>query len=310
MWSTVSPGAKSWFVTREALPGVWMLNEPLHVCAWLVAGTDHAVLLDSGLGIAPIRPVAERLVRLPVELVTTHYHFDHVGGHREFEEIAIHPAGAGPLGAGPNPDVLRAYGRFVAGREAHTEAYLRLDRDWFGLVGADAIARPLPAGFEFATWGITPASATRLLQDGERLDLGGRGLTVLHTPGHSPDSISLLDEHEGILFPADQFNLGPVLAHFPDSDIEQHARSARRLADLASDVVHLVCSHHYPLVVGEPRLLREYADLAELVAAGEAELHEAPDIFGNVMRYAHFDRFAITVAHPEHPAASLHGAIS
>jgi glyoxylase-like metal-dependent hydrolase (beta-lactamase superfamily II) len=57
-----------------------------------------------------------------------------------------------------------------------------------------------------------------------------QALTVLHTPGHSPDSISLLDEHGGILFPADQFNLGPVLAHFPDSDIHAHARSARRLA--------------------------------------------------------------------------------
>lgn len=302
----MSSSPEGWFVTREALPGVWMLNEPLHVCTWLVAGTERAVLLDTGMGIAPIRSVAERLAGLPLEVLTTHYHFDHVGGHREFEEIAIHRAGAGPLSAGPSPHVLRAYGRFVAGREAHTEAYLGLDRDWFGLASIDTIARPLPSGFDFETWSVAPATATRLLQEGDRLDLGGRALTVLHTPGHSPDSISLLDEHEGILFPADQFNLGPVLAHFPDSDIEQHARSARRLAELAGHAVRVVCSHHYPLVVGEPRLLCEYADLTELVAGSEVELHEAPDIFGNVMRYARFDRFAITVAHPDHPAASLH----
>ncbi len=300
---------EGWFVTREALPGVWMLIEPLHVCTWLVAGTERAVLLDTGMGIAPIRPVAERLVRRPLEVLTTHYHFDHVGGHREFEEIAIHRAGAGPLSAGPSPDVLRAYARFVAGRDQHAEAYLRLDRDWFGLASADTTARPLPPGFELERWSIAPATATALLQEGDRLDLGDRALTVLHTPGHSPDSISLLDEHEGILFPADQFNLGPVLAHFADSDIEQHARSARRLADLTGNAVRLVCSHHYPLVVGEPRLLCEYADLAELVAAGEAQLHRAPDIFGNAMRYAHFDRFAITVGDPARPAARLHNPI-
>ncbi|MFZ0386331.1 MAG: MBL fold metallo-hydrolase [Solirubrobacteraceae bacterium] len=301
---------ESWFVTREALPGVWMLNEPLHVCTWLVAGAERAILLDSGMGIAPIRSLAERLAGLPVELVTSHYHFDHVGGHSEFEEIAIHGAGAGPLSAGPSPQALGAYAQFIAGRDRHAAAYLTLDRDWFGLATVDTVARPLPAGFKFHTWSIAPATGTRLLREGDRLDLGRRTLTVLHTPGHSPDSISLLDEREGILFPADQFNLGPVLAHFPDSDIEQHACSARRLADLAGDVVRLVCSHHYPLVVGEPRLLREYADLAELVAAHEVELHEATDIVGNHMRYAHFDRFAITVAHPAHPAASLHNPIS
>lgn len=306
---TVSSWDESWFVTREALPGVWILNEPLHVCTWLVAGSERAVLIDSGMGIVPIRPVAERLVRLPVELVTSHYHFDHIGGHREFEEIAIHRAGAGPLSAGPSPQALRAYAQFVAGRDRHAGAYLGLDRDWFGLVTVDTIARPVPAGFEFETWSIAPATATRELREGDRLDLGGRALTVLHTPGHSPDSISLLDERDGILFPADQFNLGPVLAHFPDSDIEQHACSARRLAELAGNAVRLVCSHHYPLVVGEPRMLCEYADLAELVAAGEVELHETTDIVGNHMRYARFDRFAITVAHPAHPAASLHNPI-
>lgn len=297
-----------WFVTREALPGVWLINEPQHVCTWLVAGRERALLIDSGLGVCPIRPVAEALCGLPVDLVNTHYHFDHVGGDHEFDTIAVHEAGVAPLAAGTPAEILRAYTAFVAERDERFEPYRDLDTAYFELLTVDEIPRPYPAGFDLDGWAIPPARATRVLADGDVLDLGGRALIVLHTPGHSPDSISLLDERAGLLFAADQFNVGAVYAHFPDSDVAALARSARRLADLG-DAVGLICVHHYPRVIGEPNLLEEFADAAERVADGGEPLEPAEDIVGNEIVAARFGRFSITVAGPVGPAASMHNPI-
>jgi glyoxylase-like metal-dependent hydrolase (beta-lactamase superfamily II) len=301
--------ARQWFVTREALPRVWMLNEPLHVCSWLVAGSERAVLLDSGMGIAPIGALARSLAGVPVQLLNTHYHFDHVGGNHEFAERAIHQAGLAPLAAGVPAEILCGYAAFVAARDPQLATYLDIDRSWLGLTTVDTVAQPLPEGVALEDWTIAPSTATGTVKEGDRIELGARTLTVMHTPGHSPDGISLLDEREGILFAGDQFNLGVTFAHFPDSDVEALARTARRLAELANNAVRLICSHHYPRVLGEPSLLGEYADAVELLAAGEAELHDATDIVGNAVRIAVFDRFGITVEVPGAPAAPLHNPL-
>ncbi len=300
--------SEGWFVTRQALDGVWLIDEPQHVCTWLIAGDDRAVLLDSGLGICPIRPVAERLCPLPIDLVTSHYHFDHVGGHHEFDAIAAHEAAVAPLAAGTPDHVLAGYASFVADREPHVDEYLALDRAWFGLLLDAAVPRPFPDSFDPAAWTTGPVRVRSTLCDGDVLELGGRSLTVLHTPGHSPDSLCLLDERDGVLFAADQFNIGGVYAHFADSDISLLAKSARRLADLHS-AVRLICTHHYQRVIGEPNLLVDFANAAEEVAAGEAPVHATTDIVGNRLQVAVFDHFAITIADAASPAAPLHNPI-
>jgi glyoxylase-like metal-dependent hydrolase (beta-lactamase superfamily II) len=86
--------AAAWFYTRNVAPGVWLVGEPQHVYSWLVEGSERAVMLDTGMGILPIRPVAERLTQQPLSVVNTHYHFDHIGGNWEFEDRAIHSIGA------------------------------------------------------------------------------------------------------------------------------------------------------------------------------------------------------------------------
>jgi glyoxylase-like metal-dependent hydrolase (beta-lactamase superfamily II) len=96
------------------------------------------------------------------------------------------------------------------------------------------------------------------LTDGDRIELGGRTLTVLHTPGHSPDGISLLEEREGLLFADDAFNAGSIYAHFPDSDVDALDATARRLSDLAGDV-KLIFTHHYGRPLADVGVLREYA---------------------------------------------------
>jgi glyoxylase-like metal-dependent hydrolase (beta-lactamase superfamily II) len=294
----------AWFHLDEALPGVFLLGEPQHVSSWLVAGSERAVLLDTGLGVAPIRPVAEALTSRPVTVVNTHYHFDHVGGNWEFDEIAIHALGAALIEADAPADVLRSYASYARRQLAALPMFRALDDEFFWLLSSGSTPRPFPPGFEPAEWRIPGSRATRTLAEGDRVDLGDRALTVLHTPGHSPDMISLVDEREGILFAADGFNLGPVYCHFPDSSLEQLAASARRYAELASELRCIVCHHHH-LVLGQPGLLRAYADDLERLAAGAVELTPTRDILEDPCLEARFTNYSITLADPANEPRQL-----
>ena len=54
---------------------------------YLLCGTEKAVFIDTGLGVGNIREIVDSLTSLPVTVMTTHVHWDHIGGHRYFEKI-------------------------------------------------------------------------------------------------------------------------------------------------------------------------------------------------------------------------------
>jgi glyoxylase-like metal-dependent hydrolase (beta-lactamase superfamily II) len=282
----------SWFRTRELHPGVWLVAEPSHVNSWLVAGDDRAVLLDTGLGIVPIRPVAEALTDRPVSVLNTHAHFDHIGGNHEFEEIAIHELGAAPLEHEPPSALLADYVAYTRRLLAVADAYRRTDRAFLHLLSPDSDPRPFPEEFDPANWRILASHPTRTLRDGDTVDLGGRTLAVLHTPGHSPDSISLLDEHAGLLFAGDTINTGPIYAQLPDSDLAEFAASTRRLADLRHDV-RSVLVHHFGRVAVEPAFLTSVAEAFEQLCTAPQLSVEATDCLGRDVREVRFAGFSV-----------------
>ena len=77
----------SWFVTVPVRRGVWLISEPGHVHSYLIEGNASALLLDTGLGIVPIAPVARSLTDRPISVVLTHNHYDHIGGAKDFDHI-------------------------------------------------------------------------------------------------------------------------------------------------------------------------------------------------------------------------------
>ncbi len=286
--------AASWFYTRMIAHGVWLIAEPQHVYSWLVQGVDRAVLLDTGMGVVPIRPVAEQLTNRPITVINTHYHFDHVGGNREFDEIAIHEVGAPLIEMDYPKELCEAYLDYAHRQLEAAQVYRVLDKEFFWLLTAESDPRPFPDTFDGARWRIASSKATKKLTDGDRIDLGQRELTVLFTPGHSPDCICLMDERNGLLFGGDTINAGPIYAHFPDSDVSALARSTARLAELA-DSVRLLTSHHYGRVLAEPQLLHEIADGVRRAELGDVPLIEARDVIGGAMLEARFDHFSLSL---------------
>jgi glyoxylase-like metal-dependent hydrolase (beta-lactamase superfamily II) len=293
-WSSVHP-RKEWFHVRELEEGVHVISEPGHVNSYLVQGTEAAVLLDTGLGVANIRPVAESLSGQPLQVINTHYHFDHSGGNRLFDDIAIHRDGAELLQR-PAPEGLAgAYMEYVERLLGAWEGYKDADDNYFHLLTTERLLRPLPDGFDPASYEVVPSTPTRLLDDNEVLDLGGRSLRVLHTPGHSPDSICLFDEKNGLLFGGDTINTGPIYAQLEDSDVEAFARSTARLAQLA-DSVRRVFVCHFMRLENEPVLLREVAEGFDRIVNGSALYRDSVDSFQYPVREACFDNFSVYLA--------------
>lgn len=284
-----------WFHVAELEPGVHVVAEPGHACSWLVRGSERSMLLDTGLGLASVRDAIAPVVHGEVVVVNSHSHFDHVGGNAEFGERLIHELGERLLAEPVPRKLLESYALGCAGLGARFEAFLALDRvdGWF-LVGPDETVRSWPpAGVDLDAWRIEPPPPTGVLRDGDVLELGGRSLRVLHTPGHAPDHVCLVDERSGILFAQDQAYYGPHLLYFDDSDVVAFARSARRLADEVSAAVRVVYAAHCLRPALPPRFLRELADAAEEVAAGEARLAPGQGLFGEPVLAADYGHFSL-----------------
>ncbi len=293
-WGDPHP-RREWFHVRQLDPGVHLISEPGHVNSYLVEGSDVAYLLDTGLGVANIRRVAESLSGKPLEVINTHYHFDHTGGNRLFERISIHESGAELLQRPASPETASAYMEYTQRLLEAWVNYKESDDVYFHLLTAERLLRPLPEGFDPSDYQIVPTVPTRLLHDDDVLDLGGRQLRVLHTPGHSPDSICLFDEKNGLLFGGDTINTGPIYAQTDESDLEAFARSTARLADLASSVSRVfVC--HFMRMENPPVLLREVADGFQRILDGSATYRRNVDTYNSPVREACFDNFSVFIS--------------
>lgn len=286
-----------WFTTRELEHGIYLVSEPAHVNSFLVEGDTAAALIDTGLGIGNIRHTAELLTSHDVFALNTHYHFDHTGGNYWFSTRLIHQDGASAIEHPVDPDLYRCYGQFIEQLVEVLPRFKDLDERFFHFLTEETTPRQLPADFDLASWSYQPTTATRTLRDGDKVDLGGRDLRVLHTPGHTPDCICLFDERNGVLFGGDTITTGPICAQLDDSNVEAFAKSTRKLADLASSV-RVVYVPHFVRYAVDPLFLVEVADGFERLVAGEVPLHPAKDDLGYPVRKASFDRFSILVAAP------------
>lgn len=195
---------------------------------WLIRGADRDLLIDAGLGHVPLRANLPLLRGRPVTLLVSHTHWDHIGAAHEFDgpedERLAHPAAAAVL-ADPAPAATLFAGYADGGRDA--EAFTRRPRGWSA-----------PAHR------IAPAPATGLVDEGDRIDLGGRSLAVLHTPGHCRGHLALFEERTGTLFAQDAVYDGPLVDTCPDSDVAAYRATLERLgADIAPRIVH---GGHFP----------------------------------------------------------------
>lgn len=292
-----------WFVTRLVRPGLWMIAEPGHVVSWLYEGSARALLVDSGTGIAPIRPVVEGLTTLPITVVNTHYHFDHIGGNAAFAERLAGAKAETLLPRHAPRDLLRRYLAGFPPLIAQAMAAREADPAGFDLAPEQGL-RPFPPEFDAETWRPGGVPATRLLREGDEIDLGGRHLRVIETPGHSPDGISLFDPDHGFLFVGDTLIEGSLYAHYDESSLPDLRASCAKLAQLGGRV-RAICAGHVPRAIAETSLIAETIALLDRAIAGEVS-GLGRDMFGYPVRETRQGRIILFHAHGTDSSFPLH----
>ncbi len=217
--------AEDWYRVQRLADEVTLIDEPFilpfYRCnVWHIRGRERDLLVDSGMGVVSLRQWVPQVTERPILAVASHTHFDHIGCHYEFEERLVHADEAELLARPTRENTL-------------ADPYV-----------TDEIFTALPPGnYRSEAYAVPPAPATRLIADGEILDLGDRHLTVYHTPGHSPGGIALFEEATGILFSGDIVYDGPLIEDCYHSDPDDYLASMKRLLDLPVRVVH---GGHFP----------------------------------------------------------------
>jgi glyoxylase-like metal-dependent hydrolase (beta-lactamase superfamily II) len=258
-----------WFEVYRIRPGVFAIYEPKQfeeVISYLILGEKRAVLFDTGLGIGKISAVVARLTPLPITVINSHTHFDHVGGNAEFKEIW-------------NRDLPYTRGNMRGESSVYSRDALAPER----------LCGKLPPGVTEHSYKIRPWTSSQSLRDCEHVDLGGRDLEVIFTPGHTPDSLSLFDRKNGLLFTGDTFYPGPIYLFVPETDFAAYTGSVERLAALEPHVNLLLPAHNVP--VAAPSYLKKLAIAVEQVNSGQAK---GPVIEGH--REYQFDGFSLLLS--------------
>jgi len=268
-----------WFDVIELPNSVFTIQEKGHlqeVCSFLIIGEEKALLFDTGMGISNIARVVERLTDLDIIIVNSHSHFDHIGDNWRFSDIHIFA----------DDIAIRTL------TEGYSHWDVRHDAD------PELFRKEYPPGFDLENYAIKAVAREniRTIQDGDRFDLGGRHLELLHTPGHSQDSIMLLDRDNRLLFTGDTFCewifafFDAQMPKYGYSNLNDYARSMRDIAGLVPHVDYLLPSHGKPLA--DPKILIDVASAFAQILRGEAESY-LENLYGVEVRVYEFEGFSI-----------------
>jgi glyoxylase-like metal-dependent hydrolase (beta-lactamase superfamily II) len=177
--------------------------------SYLIEGTERAVLFDAGPGHRDIRPVAQSLTDRPITFIPSHFHFDHVGNEVTFDRVAV-------------VDLPHL-------RERAPDGQLQLTFEEH-LGAAEGIDEPTLVVDEW-------------IAHRSRIALGDRTLLVLYTPGHTEDSISLLDLESGYLFTGDFIYPGPLVAFLPNSAMGDYLQATQTVLGAAPTSARVFGAH-------------------------------------------------------------------
>jgi glyoxylase-like metal-dependent hydrolase (beta-lactamase superfamily II) len=267
----ISIPIQQWFEVYHIRPNVFAIYEPYHweeSISYLVIGSKHSLLIDTGMGIGNIQQVIDTLIpssTSSLQVINTHTHHDHIGDNWRFSGKI--------LGVRSEFAEHNAQGSI---EEAQNE--LKPGMIW---------EKYLPEDFIPKNYRIHPFKINKYIKEGDRIDLGAaQEFQVISTPGHAPDSISLLDEKHRLLFVGDTFYQGPILLYRPETNLPDYLISLEKLAQIIPKVDLLLPGHNTPNV--EPKLLTKAAQAMREVLNGKSIPKKTDDGKYNEYSYEEF----------------------
>ncbi|AWI03582.1 MBL fold metallo-hydrolase [Clostridium drakei] len=243
---------KDWFTIDHIDKDTHIISEYRHweeTHAYLLNGTERSLLIDTGLGICNIYDEVIKLTDKPVTAVATHIHWDHIGGHKFFHDFYAHEYELNWLN-GEFPLTLEQIKDMVVDR------------------------CDLPEGYNVDNYEFFQGTPTMILKDNDVIDIGGRSIQVLHTPGHSPGHMCFFEKERGYLFTGDLVYKDTLFAYYPSTDPKAYLKSIERVATLP---VKKVFPAHHSLDIHPEILIRMRDAFRQLQSEGK--LHHGSGTF-------------------------------
>lgn len=210
----------NWFTIDQIDKNTYIISEYRHweeTHCYLLNGTEHSLLIDTGLGICNIYDEVIKLTDKPIIAVATHIHWDHIGGHNYFPDFYVH-----------REEVSWLNGQFPLNKKTVREMVVgRCD---------------LPKGYNIEQYEIFQGMPTKILEDGDKIDIGGRNIQVLHTPGHSPGHMCFWEGERNYLFTGDLVYKDTLFAYYPSTEPILYLNSLEKIAVLP--VLKVFPAHH------------------------------------------------------------------
>jgi glyoxylase-like metal-dependent hydrolase (beta-lactamase superfamily II) len=206
------------------------------------------------MGISDIRKLVSELTQLPIIVLNSHTHNDHVGGNWQFDTIYS-----------MDTDFSRQNAKGST-QDAQDE------------LASGQVCGDLPKNFDPKTYRTKPWTISKYVQDGDVLDLGSRELQIIATPGHTPDSICLFDS-AGLLFTGDTYYPATIWLYRPETDLALYEASVLRLAVQLHNIKMLHGAHNIPAAPSSvlPKLADASAELqAQVLRGGKGKGHCKP----------------------------------
>ena len=241
-----------WFTINEIDKDTYVISEYRHweeTHCYLLNGTKRSLLIDTGLGICNISEVISGLTDKPVTAIATHIHWDHIGGHKYYPDFYAHEAELDWLNGG-FPQPLETIKEYVVDR------------------------CELPTDFQINEYKFFQGKPTKILHGGEHIDLGGRMVAVIHTPGHAPGHMCFWEANTGYLFTGDLVYKDTLTAWFPSTDPKAYLKSLETVSELPAKRVFPA---HHSLDIQPELLTRMRKAFRELKANGK--LHHGSGTF-------------------------------
>ena len=163
--------------------------------------------------------------------MATHIHWDHIGGHKYFPEFYAHQDELNWL-KGEFPLTINQIKQMVIER------------------------CDIPEGYDVNEYEFFQGNPTKILRDNDLIDIGGRVIEVLHTPGHSPGHMCFWEKERGFIFTGDLVYKDTLFAYFPSTDPEAYLNSIERISALP---VKRVFPAHHSLEI-YPEILNRMCD--------------------------------------------------
>ncbi len=224
-----------WFTIERIDTDTYAISEYKHweeTHCYLVIGTNLAVLIDTGLGVSNIKSIVETITSLPILVLITHAHWDHIGGLCHFNNIAIH--------------------------QNETEWLSNKFPLPLEIVKKNLTLRPcdFPSDFIIDNYCIFHNSPSYIIHDKELIDIGNRKIQVLHTPGHSPGHCCFYEQERGFLYSGDLIYSGCLDAFYPTTNPVDFMNSVKSIQKL--NIKKILPGHH--LLNINPKLINNVSD--------------------------------------------------